>query len=111
MPSPADNSHLIVRNTTDGILARLVGFDMLDEATTPEARALLIELAEEVGSAELLLDLADVRFLTSTGMGMLVALHNRLQTLKGKLALCGINDEIFEVLEITQLTRVLDIRR
>jgi anti-anti-sigma regulatory factor len=59
----------------------------------------------------LLLDLGRVGMLTAEDLGRLVALHNRLRDSGGRLVLCNAGQRAFEVLELTRLTELLDVRR
>jgi anti-anti-sigma regulatory factor len=63
------------------------------------------------GQRALLLDLSRVRVPTAGSLGRLVALHNRLRDSGGRLVLCNVGHSAFEVLELTRLTELLDLRR
>jgi anti-anti-sigma factor len=111
MSSPSDHSHLRVEQADSGVVVHVIGCDTLNEQSAPVVKEQLIALVKEKGAVPMLLDLGSVRFLTSDGLGMLVAIHTKVRNSGGKLTLCGINDTIQELFEVTQLVRVLDIRR
>ena len=111
MPSPSDSCRLKVERAEDGAVVRLIGCALLDEESTPAVKDQLTDLAEELGPAALRLDLHGVRLLSSTGLGMIVALHRQLKGQGGQLTLCGVTAPLHEIFEVTLLTRVLDIRR
>jgi len=104
-------SHLQVKLAEDGLLVRLIGCDKLHEETIPAVKKQLLGLAQELGPAQWHLDLGGVRFLSSTGLGMLLVLSKKVQGFGGHLTLCGVNAMVYELFEVTQLTRVLDVRR
>jgi anti-anti-sigma factor len=74
-----------------------------------EADALGEELSE-LGQGELQLDLGDVEYLSSMGLGTLVALHKRLRAAGGCLSLRNVGPALHEVLALTRLTDLLDVR-
>ncbi len=71
----------------------------------------LLRLADELGPRGLHLDLAAVRFLSSTGLGKLVGLHHRVAARGGRLTLTRVSPLVYEVFEITRLVRLLDVHR
>jgi anti-anti-sigma factor len=64
----------------------------------------------EVGGREILLDLGNVECVASTALAGLLRLHGKLAEADGHLRLGGVRPHIYELLEMTQLHRVLDIR-
>jgi anti-anti-sigma factor len=62
-------------------------------------------------SLPLVLDLGDLDALTADCLGRLVALHNRLRGSGGRLVLCNVGGAAYEALDVTGLTRLLEVRR
>jgi anti-anti-sigma factor len=60
---------------------------------------------------DLVLDLGEERMLTAGGLGQLVALNRRLRASGGRLVLCNVGGKAYEVLQVTRLTELLDVRR
>ncbi len=104
-------ARLSVEATSGGVLAILSDCGLLDEDSTPAVEEQLFRLAEQLGPAELRLNLGEVRFLSSTAMGMFVNLHKTLRGQGGSLTLCDVNEDVLELFEVTRLNRLLDIRR
>ena len=104
-------SRLEVEPTQGGVLARLTDCELLDEDSTPGIKDQLFRLAEGMGPSVMLLDLGEVRFVSSTALGMIVSLHKVLKSQGGRLTLCDVNEHLLELFEVTQLTRLLDIRQ
>ena len=50
-------------------------------------------------------------FMSSAALGKLITLHKKLTGVKGKLALCGISPQIFEVFAITKLDKIFKIHK
>lgn len=111
MPTPSSRPNLKVEQTEPGVLVRLVHCASLDEQTTPSVEEQLLGLAGEVGAGPVQLDLTDVRYASSIALGMLITVRQKLRAAGGKLTLVGVAEEIYDVLDATRLTRLLDIRR
>ena len=111
MPLPPGRSYLRVKNTEDGVRVNLLDCERMDEDILPAVREQLFALVERTGGVPLLLDMGAVHYLSSIGMGMLVSLHRKLKAAGGRLTLCNVPTPILDLLEITQLIRVLDVRR
>ena len=77
----------------------------VDVATAPRLRQQLVETASS-GRDTLIVDLSDVEFLDSTGLGVLVSGLKRFRTLGGDLVVVGTRPRILKVFEITGLTTV-----
>jgi anti-anti-sigma factor len=61
------------------------------------------------GRHRLHLDFRDVAFVTASGLGQLLVLHQALQARGGRLTLGHLGADLQEVFEVTHLTRVFDI--
>jgi anti-anti-sigma factor len=54
-------------------------------------------------------DLANVTYLNSTALGVLISAHSNISKRGGKVALCGINKSIENIFVITKLTLVFEM--
>jgi len=79
----------------------------------PDTEALREELfaLAETGSPFLQLDFRGVEYLTAAGLGILVAVHTRLRDAGRRLVLCNVRPEVEEVLRVTRLNMILDVRQ
>jgi anti-sigma B factor antagonist len=91
-----------------GDTADLVVTGELDMYTAPRLREQLVELAT-VGVRQVIVDLAGVRFIDSTALGVLVGGLKRLRQSDGELVLRGPRPGALRVLELTGLTRVFTV--
>ena len=107
-PRPAPLVH--ARKAEDVTLATVLTPD-LNEANVEDLGEELFRLVEGVARPRLRLDLAQVRFLTSTVLGKLVALHKRVRAAGGELVLLNVTGYVYEVFELTRLHQFLDVRR
>ncbi len=80
----------------------------IDVYTAPKLREKLIELVSE-GSYHLVVDLEQVDFLDSTGLGVLVGGLKRVRNHDGSLQLVCTQEKILKIFRITGLTKVFPI--
>ena len=105
-PTPLLDAH----KAGDVTLVTVLTHD-LSEANAEDLGEELFRLAEGVARPRLRLDLARVRFLGSTVLGKLVALHKRVRAAGGELVLLNVTGDVYEVFELTRLHQFLDVRR
>jgi anti-sigma B factor antagonist len=65
--------------------------------------------AFDQGNRKLILDLGEVNYINSTGIGILMHIYTHYLSRDGKLKLCGIGKNIHNIFIITQLVKVFDI--
>lgn len=80
----------------------------IDVYTAPRLRARLVELAD-AGQNRIVIDLARVEFLDSTGLGVLVGAHRRLRSGEGSLGLVCPYERLLKIFRITGLDSVFAI--
>jgi anti-sigma B factor antagonist len=81
----------------------------IDVYTAPTLREKLTALVD-AGSTDLVVDLTQVRFMDSTGLGLLVGVLKRVRGLDGRLQLVIDSERLLKVFRITALTQVFTIR-
>lgn len=81
----------------------------IDVYTAPTLREKLTTLVD-AGSTDLVVDLTQVRFMDSTGLGLLVGVLKRVRGLDGRLQLVIDSERLMKVFRITALTQVFTIR-
>ena len=82
--------------------------DRFDVITAPEIKAELLKAAEG-GADTIVIDLSQVTFLDSSGVGVLVAAHKTLEHLGGRLHLAGATKQAQLVLRLTQLESMFSL--
>ena len=88
------------------IIYRLRG--SLDLATAPSLRAALLEAANE-GKHDIIVDLTELEFLDSTGLGALIGAHRRALENAGRVRLIVREGPIQRLLNITGLMRIFAV--
>jgi anti-anti-sigma factor len=66
-------------------------------------------LAAQLGNRHLLLDLSDLAFIDSTGLGALFRLQRKLQGQGRRLVLCASQPAVRQLLDITRLTALFEL--
>ena len=99
-----------VSKTGDVTVVRFVDRKVLDEESIQELGKELFDLVEVQNRRQLLLNFANVEFISSATLGKLIVLDRKVKTAKGRLRMCQIRPEILEVFRITKLDKVFDIR-
>jgi stage II sporulation protein AA (anti-sigma F factor antagonist) len=82
---------------------------LLKEATVETLGEQLLNLIEQQGRRLLVLDWRQVERVYSGMLAKLIALHNKVNSLGGQLALCQVQPEVFEVFETLRLNHILRI--
>jgi len=82
---------------------------IVDEQQIRELHDAFQEVIEKNQSNRLILNFANVEFMTSALLGLLVRIHKKVCELGGHLQLSNLDPNLHRVFEITQLTKVFDI--
>jgi anti-sigma B factor antagonist len=92
-------------------VVRFVDGELRGEASIEEMGQELAALVEKDGRTNILLNFANVEYLSSAALVKLIGLHNLVKRHGGKLKLSNIRPEFYEVFDITRLNTLLDIRQ
>jgi anti-anti-sigma regulatory factor len=65
----------------------------------------------QVSGRGVVLDMGNVACLASTALAALVRLHEKVAAAGGRLRLDGVSPHLYELLEVTQTHRLLDVHR
>jgi anti-anti-sigma factor len=90
----------------DIVIIRVTG--RLDAASSPQLEKKIHSIID-TGHFKLILNLADVEYLSSAGMRLMLSLSKKLKNLEGKVVACHINDEVMEVIKMAGFNQVLEI--
>lgn len=61
------------------------------------------------GYLEVIIDFSGVRYMNSTGLGVLITLFAKIKREEGSLKIIGVSKQIVRLFEITQLNKVFEI--
>ncbi len=82
--------------------------DRINAANAPEIKLLLNELLSEPGS-QLVLNLKNIKFIDSSGIGALISALKTARQNDGSFQLCSIQKDVFSLLSLMKLDKVFDI--
>ena len=83
--------------------------NILEEVQIMELQKSLEPVIEKNKDNQLVLNFANVKFMTSAMLGLLVRIHKRVSERGGELELRNLDKNLRKLFEITQLTKVCNI--
>ncbi len=95
----------------DVTIAKFLDKKILDESNIQVIGNQLFGLVDEDLRTKLVLDFSNVEYLSSAALGKLITMDKKVKAAKGKLRLCSIRPEIYEVFAITKLNKLFKICR
>ncbi|HUS71443.1 MAG TPA: STAS domain-containing protein [Sedimentisphaerales bacterium] len=95
----ADNSTIVT----------FVDEKILEEMDIQALQGSIMPVVEEAKRIKLILDFCNVRFLSSTVLGLLLRISKKVYEQDGQLRLCNISPRIYEIFKITRLNKIFDI--
>jgi len=90
----------------DYCVIRLCG--NIDAAHTPKLKK-FFKQTQNVPSPKVILDMAEVEFVDSTGLGAFISFFRNLKENNGVFKLASLSDQVRTIFEITRLYRVFEI--
>ncbi len=91
-------------------MVRFLDRKIIDAANIQELGDELFALVEKEEKKNLVLNFATVEFLSSAALNKLIILDKKVKTAGGKMRLCNLRKEIYEVFAITRLNQVFEIK-
>jgi anti-sigma B factor antagonist len=101
-------THMNIDVTQSSGVAVVVPRGDLDMAAVPEIRSALTGLLDN-GQSRLLIDLDDVGYIDSSGMGTLIAAMKQARAAGGDVRLCGLQEDVRIIFEITRVMQAMSI--
>ncbi|GKV67220.1 MULTISPECIES: STAS domain-containing protein [Sporosarcina] len=82
----------------------------IDIYTAPKLKEHLARL-EQAEGMEVELDLSEVNYMDSTGLGVFVGFYKEITAHNGKLVIKGLNQRLYRLFEITGLSDIMQIEQ
>src|SRR5436190_1087026 len=102
---------LEVEDIGDITVVNFIDRKILDEQNIQKIGEDLFSLVDELGRRKILLNFGNVEYLSSAALGKFINLNKKVRGAGGKLVLCNISDDIYEVFEITKLNKLFNIQK
>jgi len=96
----------LARETRADVALLTPHLESLDAQTAPE---FLREVCEVLDAPRVLLDLSEVCFVDSSGLGAILACMRQVQAASGEFALCGLRPQVRATVELVRMHRLLEI--
>lgn len=105
----ANERRLDIEEVGDVTIVRFTDKKILDETNIQIIGNQLFALVEEADRKKIILDFTQVEYLSSAALGKLITMDKKVKSVEGKLRLCTIRPDIYEVFAITRLNKLFDI--
>lgn len=89
------------------LIVRLMG--ELDHHTATEVRATIDHEWEKGIDSHLVLNLAGVHFMDSSGLGVILGRYKRVMESRGSMKVCNVSDSIQKLMDMSGLFKILDL--
>ncbi|MGI5892046.1 MAG: STAS domain-containing protein [Bacillota bacterium] len=91
----------------DGLFVRLEGeFDLL---VADKLRDEINKALKKSAARHLILDFSKLTFIDSSGLGVILGRYRQLAPMGGKVTIIGSNSQVYKILELSGLTRVITV--
>ncbi len=87
----------------DGVLVIYLEGNLLGEHSNAPVME-LIKQTIEAGNKKVLFNLKDMKFINSTGLGMLLTAVSKTRNAGGEVALCNLSEQMVKLLQMTKLS-------
>ncbi len=99
----------ILTTQNDDTLILSIQEERLDAHNSPELREFVLKLLGE-GRTRFILDLSRVRFVDSSGLGVLLSGYKNVNLQSGRFCLTGLHPRVQAMFELTRLNQVFEVR-
>ena len=90
-------------------IAILTDEKILKDGDIQALEASLMPLVSQSSPINLIIDFTNVKFFSSAVLGLLIRISKRIHESDGRLKLCSIDAQIYEIFKITRLDTIFDI--
>lgn len=98
----------IAFKVNDGFLVIKIDGD-LDNLATFQYKTKLTEIIKINQFKQVVIDLSNVTFIDSSGIGLMLGRYNQVTNYGGHLILCGINKQIKKTIQISGIASIIDV--
>ena len=95
-----------IKKTLDGNALEIAVSGRLDTTTAPELEAVIKDSLDGVESLKI--NMADLEYISSAGLRVLLSAQKTMSK-QGAMSVCGVNEIIMEIFEVTGFSDILTI--
>ena len=107
MPTNGSTFSLVFGRSLGRVVVDIHG--ALDATTAAQLKHRLVDLIDNQGNRQLVLDLREMTHVDPAGLSVLVNAHNRIQRIAGAMVLSGATPEVIRTFEAAGLDRELNL--
>ena len=97
-----------IESTASGSVTIWAPEGRVDATNAPELEQSMTASIEE-GAVDVVLDLSRTRYMSSAGLRVVLVVARALQARSGRFAVCGLNDEVKELFEVSGFSLIVNI--
>ena len=97
---------LNIQHFKDVTVVNFAAPTMLDANLIDRMGGELYKLVDDLDKRKIVLDFSEVRFLSSSALGMLLNLRKKASSAKGQVVICSLRDDLLKVFKITRLDKL-----
>jgi len=105
-----DNSLVRIQKQNDVGVVSFATSRILDQSNVQQLGEEFDDLVDEHGLKKIVINFANVSYMSSAVMGKLVSLLKKVQSVNGDIRLCCIEEGIFEIFHIMRFDKMFKIR-
>lgn len=99
-------ARLVIQSIREVTIVRFQESSILDTLLIQRISDDLSHLVDAKHTRKLVLDFTDVKFLSSSALGVLVVLKKKSDAIKGQVVLCGLRKDLRKIFKITSLEKL-----
>jgi anti-sigma B factor antagonist len=107
-----DMSDIFRRQTIDDYtVIEFITPSLMDPLVLERTAQALYKIVDEEDHRKIIMDFEKVQYLSSQAIGIVLAMHKKLNSLKNsRLVLCSVGPKLMELIKLTRLDRLLTIK-
>jgi anti-sigma B factor antagonist len=95
--------HIVVDNVGDVSVVHFTDKKLLDNQVIQNIGVELFRLVADLGRPNLVLDFANVEYLSSAALGKFINLYKKVKSAGGRMMICNINSQLQQLLELCDI--------
>jgi anti-anti-sigma factor len=104
----AGSGRLLIQSFRDVTVVNFNDASILDTVQVQQIGEELYGLVDARAIRKLILDFSNVKFLSSSALGVLITLRKKSDEIKGKVLLCSMKPDLRKIFKITNLEKLFD---
>ena len=98
-------NYITVKTDDDVSTVGFILSDLTDEENIELLGHELFTLVDQIGCRKMILNMENVRYMTSSVLGKLISLHRKLHRNEGRLVICNIGEELDQIMSVSRLNQ------